>query len=204
MQFILGSQSPRRKEILEYFDFPFKQANPLFDEESLPYTGGDPAEYAMKLAYEKGKSLQPHFPDSYLLTADTIVYKDGKSFGKAANYEEAFKTLTTLSGAQNTVYTGVCLISPKGQFQGYEATQVIFNPLTPEEIDIYLHKAHWQDKAGCYAVQGAGSLVIKEIKGCYYNVMGLPVNTLRLLLAQAGINLWDHLKQQNSSLASQR
>lgn len=199
MKFILGSQSPRRKEILSYFDFPFIQAKPPFDEETMPYTGGHAGEYATQLALEKGKSLAPLYPDAYILTADTVVYKDGRSYGKAANKEEAFKCISELAGKEHTVYTGVCLLTPKGDFKAYEATKVTFNPLTPEEIQIYLTRYHWQDKAGCYGIQGAGSLVIKEIKGCYYNAMGLPVNTLKFLLSQAGINLWDHLRQENSS-----
>lgn len=197
MNFILGSQSPRRKEILSFFDLPFKQVKPHFDEESMPFTGGNPGHYATLLACEKGKSLLKEHPEAYILTADTVVYHNGRSFGKAANYDEAFEMLSTLSGTQHAVYTGMSLISPKGHFKGHGETLVTFNRLTPEEIDLYLRNAHWQDKAGSYAIQGPGSLTIKEIKGCYYNVMGLPVNTLKSLLEQAGISLWDHLRKQN-------
>jgi septum formation protein len=195
MRLILGSQSPRRREILSYFDLPFEQMKPDFDEETLPYSGGDPGAYAQTLAYEKGRSILRHRPQATVLTADTVVYREGRSFAKAANWAEAMEMLTALAGKWHSVFTGLCLLGPTGEFQGVEETHVLFNALTHAEIERYLEKTHWQDKAGSYAIQGGGSLIIKEIKGCYYNVMGLPVNTLNALLARAGIRLWDHLKK---------
>lgn len=194
MEFILGSQSPRRKEILEFFDFPFTQVKPNFDEEAVPFDGSHPGEYALTLARGKAESISKLKPNCSILTADTVVFQSGQSFSKAADYAEAFETLSTLSGKWHSVFTGLCLWTPKGQFQQYEETRVLFNALSHAEIDTYLKKTQWQDKAGSYAIQGAGSLIIKEIQGCYYNVMGLPVNTLNALLAQAGIRLWNHLK----------
>lgn len=194
MEFILGSQSPRRKEILEYFDFPFVQIKPDFDEEGVPFDGTNPGQYATTLARGKAESIAKLKPKAYILTADTVVFQNGRSFAKAADYAEAFEVLTLLSGNWHSVLTGVCLWTPKGVFEGFEETRVLFNHLSHEEKDIFLNKIHWQDKAGNYTIQGAGSLLIKEIQGCYYNTVGLPVNTLNALLAKAGIRLWNHLK----------
>ncbi len=194
MEFILGSQSPRRKEILEYFDFPFVQIKPDFDEESVPFDGTNPGDFAVKIAHGKAESIAKQKPTAYILTADTVVFQNGRHFAKAANYAEAFEVLSLLCGHWHSVFTGVCLWTPKGIFEGFEETKILFNQLSHEEKDLYLKKIHWQDKAGNYSIQGAGSLVIKEIQGCYYNAAGLPVNTLNGLLAKAGIRLWNHLK----------
>ena len=79
-------------------------------------------------------------------------------------------------------------------WSAFEETRVLFNPMTPEEIRHYHKKLHWSDKAGGYAIQMAGGLAVKKIDGCYYNVMGLPINSVRQLLLQVKIDLWDYLK----------
>jgi len=193
MQFILGSQSPRRKEILSYFGLPFEQVSPPFDEESLPFKG-DPVGYVSELSKGKALSLAPSFPDALILTADTIVFKDGKVYGKPKDTEEAFVALSELAGQWHSVFTAVTLWQKDQPWEAYEETRVLFNPLTADEIRHYHSKLHWADKAGGYAVQMAGGLAIKKIEGCYYNVMGLPINSVRQLLLKVGIDLWDHLK----------
>lgn len=199
MRLILGSQSPRRKEIMDYFDLKFEQIKPDFDEDAHPFDGKSPAEYALKLARGKAESLAHKYPDALILTADTVVYCKGKSLGKAASEAEAKEMLTMLAGTWHSVFTGLHLHEPDGKaLQAFEETRVLFNSLSPEEIAIYLKKARWQDKAGSYAIQGAGSLTIKAIRGCYYNVMGLPVNALNNLLSQVGLPLWDHLKNSSA------
>lgn len=193
MRLILGSQSPRRQEILNYFSLPFEQITSNFDEEAHPFRG-DPGEYALELAIEKAKTVYLLHPDSVVLTADTVVALDNQIFGKPKDREEAFRTLSILQGKWHSVFTGVAVACPKGLFKGVEETRVLFNPLTAEMIDKYLEALHWADKAGGYAIQLAGSLTVSRIEGCYYNVLGLPINTTAALLKSAGIDLWEYLK----------
>lgn len=193
MQLILGSQSPRRKEILSYFALPFKQATPPFDEESVPFNG-NPVDYVSEISGGKAEALSKTFHDALIITADTTVYREGKIYGKPATQEEAFKYLSELVGRWHSVYTGITVRQGTTVQHAAEETRVLFNPLTPEEIRHYHTKLHWSDKAGGYAIQMAGGLIVKKIDGCYYNVMGLPINTLRTLLQKFGIELWEYLK----------
>lgn len=190
---ILGSQSPRRKEILGYFSLPFEQATPLFDEDSIPFHG-NPAKHVCELSHGKAQSLHHLFPKAIILTADTIVFQEGKLYGKPRNEKEAFEILSQLAGKWHSVFTGLTLRQDDREFHRFEETRVLFNPLTPEQVRHYQAKLHCTDKAGGYAIQMAGGLIVNRIEGCYYNVMGLPVNSVRHLLLQIGIDLWDYLK----------
>ncbi len=190
---ILGSQSPRRKEIMSYFALPFAQVTPPFDEESIPFAG-DPQKYVCQLANGKAQALHPQYPHDIILTADTIVCKDGKIYGKPRDIDEAFQALSELVGTWHSVFTGVSLMNRGEIHSCVEETRVLFNPLTPEQIRHYHTKLHWSDKAGGYAIQMAGGLIVNKIDGCYYNVMGLPINSVRQLLLKIGIELWDYLQ----------
>ncbi len=189
---ILGSQSPRRKEILSYFNIPFEQAAPPFDEDSIPFTG-NPIDYVCSLSKGKANSLVHLDESAVILTADTIVFRDGKIFGKPANQEEAFHTLSELVGQWHTVYTGVTVKQGDKEFYQAEATRVQFNNLSAEQIQHYLLRTHWMDKAGGYAIQRGSGLIVSRIDGCYYNVMGLPINTVHTLLKHVQIDLWDFI-----------
>jgi septum formation protein len=190
---ILGSISPRRKEIMGYFDIPFEQVAPYFDEESAPFFG-NPIDYVITLSKGKAQSLHQLHPKGLLLTADTIVFYNGKIFGKPKDPEEAFANLSELVGKWHSVYTGVTVMKDGKEFSQAEETKVLFNHLTPEQIQNYQKKLHLADKAGGYAIQMAGGLIVRKIEGCYYNVMGLPINTVRRLLTFFEIELWDHIK----------
>lgn len=190
---ILGSQSQRRKEILGYFSLPFEQIKPDFDEESIEFQG-DPVAFVTEIAEGKAHDLATRFPDAIILTADTTVYRNGKIYGKPQDAEEAFQTLTELAGKWHSVFTGVSVFSKGKIITAHEETRVLFNKLTPEEIRHYHKKLHWSDKAGGYEIQMAGGLAINKIDGCYYNVMGLPINSVRQLLLKVGIELWDYIR----------
>lgn len=123
-----------------------------------------------------------------------MVYKEGKFYGKPQNEQESFQHLKALIGGWHTVITAVTVLTPQQIFEGFEATKVLLNALTDEQIQTYHSILPCIDKAGGYMIQGAGSLIVKEINGCYYNALGLPVNTLQSLLKQAGIDLWHYLK----------
>lgn len=192
MQLILGSQSPRRREILSYFSLPFTQVFPVFDEESIIFTN-HPEEYVCAIACGKAASLSQEFSQSMILTADTIVFCEGKIYGKPKNEEVAIQALSELVGKWHTVYTGVTLQQGMKAVHQAEATHVLFNQITTPQIRHYVKKTNWSDKAGGYAIQMAGGLLVNKIDGCYYNVMGLPINTLEKLLKHFGIELWDYL-----------
>jgi septum formation protein len=192
MQLILGSQSPRRKEILEFFSVPFIQASPSFDEDSVPFNG-DPEEYVCALSKGKGEALRERFPEALILTADTIVFREGKVYGKPKDMDEAIQILSELAGEWHAVYTGVTVQNQGEVLSRAEVTHVLFHSLTLEEIRHYLACTHWRDKAGGYAIQGKGGIIVRKINGCYYNVMGLPLNTVESLLSHFGVELWNHL-----------
>lgn len=189
---ILGSQSPRRKEILSYFKLPFVQVPSSFDEESVPF-GGDPQKYASKISSSKAQVLAQRYPDNIILTADTNVYFEGKIYGKPRNDQEAIETLSQLVDRWHTVYTSVTVAQGAHLVSQVEATRVLFNPLNSHQIEQYIKHTNWADKAGGYAIQMAGGLIVRKIDGCYYNVMGLPINTVEKLLKTVGIELWDYL-----------
>lgn len=187
---ILGSQSPRRQEILKYFSVPFESISPAYDESLLEFNG-DPAKYVCDLAI--GKALSFPISDRPILTADTIVYRDGHVYGKPKSSEEAINVLESLAGAWHSVFTGVSLRKDKEIWVEFEETRILFNEATREQLQNYQTSLHCADKAGGYAVQQAGSILIRKIDGCFYNAMGLPVNAVNTLLSKVGISLWNHL-----------
>ncbi len=193
MEILLGSASPRRREILNFFSLPFRQVSSDFDE-SLVLFEGDPAEYAREIAKRKAMALVEKYPKEIILTADTVVHRQGRLFLKPETMEEAYAMLRELSGKEHQVYTGVCVATSGKLFSEAELARVHFCELTEPEIRAYAKVFHPLDKAGGYAIQQAGSLIVKRIEGCYYNVMGLPLQTLRRLLLKAGIDLWDFFK----------
>ena len=192
MRLILGSQSPRRKEILAYFSIPFVQIPSAFDEDSVEFRG-HPGQYAQELSLKKAQELAPRFPGDAILTADTVVYLDGKIYNKPKDEQEAFNMLRTFSGNWQQVFTAVTVQKDHATFSAYEETKILFHPLTDEQIRLYHHSSSFLDKAGGYAIQGVGSILVSRIDGCYYNVMGLPVTLVQQLLLKVGIDLWKHL-----------
>lgn len=189
---ILASSSPRRREILSFFDLPFDQIATHFDEKAVPFDG-DPKSYTKTLSEGKAQSLEAD-DDTIVLSADTIVFKDGKIYHKPANETVLRQYLKELQGQWHSVFTSVTLKKGKQMFTGVEETRVHFNSLTPDQIVHFCNRLHWADKAGGYAIQMGGGLVVNRIEGCYYNVMGLPINTLHGLFNRVGIELWEFVK----------
>jgi septum formation protein len=192
MRIFLGSQSPRRSEILGQFSLDFEQVSPNFDENELVFAG-DPRNYVEVLSRGKAESLSAYHHKGIVITADTIVYKDGKVYGKSPNESHARQTLKELAGQWHTVLTAITVVKGMETYCESEETRVLFNHANDEAIDLYLEQVPWQDKAGAYMIQGAGSLLINRIEGSYSNVVGFPLNTLQNLLNQVGVNLWEHI-----------
>lgn len=190
MELILGSTSPRRKEILSSFKLPFKVQAPLFDEDEHPPTD-DPRKFAMFLSEGKARSIENK--NAIVLTADTIVYREGRYFGKPKSREESIEFLEALSGKWHSVFTAVTLLHEGSLFSEVEEAKVEFCHITRKEIEKYIDSLHLQDKAGGYQIQLPGGLIVRQIHGCYTNVLGLPIHTVRSLLKKVGIDLWDRL-----------
>ena len=181
---VLASSSPRRKELLERLSIPFATYSPNTDESVDKNL--KPNEIVSTLALRKAKKAADHFPDSYVIGSDTVVFHKGKVLGKPADKESARQMLTSLSGCTHSVYTGVSIIYGNSYRSFYEKTDVTFWELSNEEIEWYLDSGDPFDKAGSYGIQGLGSLLVKSIKGDYYSVVGLPVGRLYRVLKAIG------------------
>lgn len=192
MTLILASQSPRRKEILGYFTLPFECAEHRYDESSLAFEG-DPVAYVAALAEGKAQSLVSTHGQHVILAADSIVFHNGAVLGKPQSEAHAFEILMSLSGSTHSVFSGVSLAA-QGKIQTeVEETIVRFHEISEEQARRYHEAVYAGDKAAGYAIQEAGALIVRAIEGCYYNVMGLPINAVEKVLAQQGLSLWNHL-----------
>lgn len=176
---ILASQSPRRKQLLEWAEIPFDIIIQPTDE-SYPATM-PVAEVPVHIALNKAKAVQEILnteqKEVTILAADTIVVLEDKIIGKPANREDAINILSALSGCEHKVITGVVLMQGKNIVSFADATNVLFHQLTTEQIIFYVDKYQPYDKAGAYAIQEwIGVVGIKRVEGDFYNVMGLPVS----------------------------
>jgi len=175
------------------FSIPLRLVSPDFDESQVLFEG-DPGAFTQEVARRKALCLTEKCPDSPILTADTVVFQGGRLFLKPESLEEAQAMLSELSGKEHEVYTGVCVAKGQTLFTETAKTTVVFNELSQDQIQTYHRHFGPLDKAGAYAIQKGGSLIVKRIEGCYYNVMGLPLQPVYRLLLKVGIDLWDYLK----------
>ena len=180
---ILGSQSPRRKELLGGLDIEFTTKVIPGLEETYPDTlQGE--EIPVYLAEQKADAYTLEDND-LLITADTIVWLDGRVYGKPADEAEAREMLRSLSGKTHDVITGVCVRTNKKNVSFASTTKVRFAKLTEEEIEHYVNKYRPMDKAGSYGVQEwIGYIGVEHIEGSYFNVMGLPIQKLYTVLKE--------------------
>lgn len=176
---ILASNSPRRKELLKGLGIDFSVVKPPDTDESFP-SGLSGEETALYIARRKAEAFRPLMqPHDLVISADTIVYKNGTVFGKPVDRADAIRMLHELSGQHHQVYTGVCLNSLQECREFVAQTDVSFSPLSDEEIGWYVDHCQPYDKAGAYGVQEwIGSVAVERISGSYFNVMGLPVHQL--------------------------
>lgn len=179
---VLASTSPQRRAILEQLGIPFEVVAPSYEEHDPP--GLAPVDAVRAHARGKARSVAGTLPGRVVLGVDTAVTLDGRIYGKPADAHEAHEMLATLAGRFHDVLSGVCLLG-----QGFEevadaATRVWFRSAAPSELRRYVDTGEWRSRAGGYAIQGRGALLVEWIDGDYTNVVGLPAGVLGRLLRQ--------------------
>ncbi len=180
---ILASGSPRRRELLAYIIKDF-DVIPSGIEETA---SGSPARQVRQLAADKAADIARQYPDAIIIGADTLVAIGPRVLGKPKDEADAAAMLRKLSGRTHRVYTGVAVVSNSATHVAAQATRVTFCPLSDEEIQDYIATGEPMDKAGAYGIQGYGGKFITGIHGCFFNVMGLPLNRLYTMLKQSGV-----------------
>lgn len=184
---ILASASPRRKELLTQLGLEIEVVVSNYNEQLIECLS--PQEQAKKNALAKAESLHDLYPKDTIIAADTIVVLDGIILGKPVNRQDAKRMLKLLSGRIHQVITGFAVLNGQEKFVDTEQTEVLFRELTDIEIENYLNWGEYKDKAGAYGVQGIGSLLVERINGCYFNVVGLPLNRLYQIIKRFGYKI---------------
>jgi septum formation protein len=179
---ILASGSPRRAEILQSVGWLFEKDSADIDESELP--GESPEDYVKRLALEKARAVASRYTDQLVLGADTTVVIGGQIVGKPVDLDDARRMIRTLAGQWHVVLTGVALVNGNRSAVGIQSTEVKFATMSDREIDFLVDFGEPLDKAGAYAVQAQAALFIREIRGDYWNVVGLPVNLVYELAAK--------------------
>lgn len=184
---ILASGSPRRRRLLEGLDLAF-EVRPVEIDESA-HAGESPRQYVLRLAEEKAKARVGR--DELILAADTAVLLDGQLLGKPVDQVDAERMLGLLGGREHTVLTAVVLYEADGRRESsrIDSTRVRLANLTEEEIAWYVGTGEPMDKAGAYAVQGLGALLVEAVFGNYTNVVGLPLPSTYRLFEDLGYDL---------------
>lgn len=182
IKLVLGSGSPRRKELLSQLGYSFEVRKGDADEIAPSHLNGN--ETAVFLALQKAENLKHTLsPNELLITSDTEVWKGSKRFGKPVNLEEAKAMLLELSGDVHQVISSICICDLERTESTSVTTNVFFKPLTEEEIEYYVSNFKPLDKAGAYGIQEwIGLIGIERIEGSYFNVVGLPVFELTEML----------------------
>ncbi len=179
---VLASKSPRRYELLKMIGLDFK-VRPSHAEE-IYENHMSPVEYVLDNAHRKGMLVANKLPDSLIISADTIVILNDQILEKPENELHARRILQQLSGKTHEVITGFgfTLLEEEKSVFDYETTKVTFRKLNQTEISAYIETGEPFDKAGAYGAQGAGSLLIQKVEGCFYNVVGLPLSKFFMTL----------------------
>jgi septum formation protein len=186
---ILASASPRRKELLEKIGLRFKVEPSNYEEDMQ--SGLEPHEFAQKISLEKAEVVASRHKNAIVIAADTLIVSGSQILGKPHTENEARKILETINGKPHSVITGFSVIDTgenKTLSKSVE-TKVYIRKLTSAEIDAYVKSKEPLDKAGAYAIQGLGAVIVEKIEGDYFNVIGLPLSALTEALKEFGINI---------------
>jgi septum formation protein len=192
---ILASGSPRRLDLLNQAGIEPARLMPM-DIDETPKRAEHPRSLARRLSTEKAEAAfaavrnDPVWRHSYILSADTVVAVGRRILEKTEYTEEASAALHLLSGRGHWVHTGICLVTPGGQFrQKVVQTKVRFKRLSAREIEHYIESGQWRGKAGAYAIQGIAGAFVQKLIGSYTNVVGLPLYEVTGLLAGEGFDV---------------
>jgi septum formation protein len=192
MRIILASNSPRRSEILRQINVEFEVIPSNFEEAAVAM---EPSKMVEHFAYMKAmdvysKLKEDNLEDTYIIGSDTIVFCE-TIMGKPKSKEDAYRMLKTLSGKEHEVISGLCVIEgvTGRAVAKHEITKVWMRELEDREIFSYIDSGEPNGKAGAYAIQGIGALLVERLQGCYFNVVGLPVNLLFKIMKEFGVNL---------------
>ena len=186
---ILASASPRRKELLEQIGLSFR-VEPSNYQENIRFDL-EPHDLARALSHEKARLVARNHRNALVIAADTFIVFEGKILGKPRTETEAKEMLETMSGKPHSVVTGFTIVdtdSNKTVSRSVE-TRVHLRKLGSNEIDAYVRSKEPLDKAGAYAIQGLGSVIVEKIEGDYFNVMGLPLSALTESLKEFGVHI---------------
>lgn len=189
MKLILASASPRRKELLHLIGLDPEIIPPNIDE--APRSAEATDAFLERVTIAKGIAVyKKNFFSQLLVSADTVVLLDGSLIGKPLDRQDAFLMLRRLSGQRHEVLTGLALMHQGETRFAISRTHVHFKELDEREINFYLDHENFMDKAGAYAIQGRAAVFVERIEGCYFNVMGFPLNLFYRMVNERGLNLY--------------
>jgi len=188
---ILASASPRREELLMMLGLNFTTVPSKIEEESY-HEAQPPEELVQELARKKVEEVAGLVEDTVIIGADTVLIFNGRILGKPRDQEEACETLTELQGKRHTVFTGIAVYGTINDklLLDYNRTEVYLRKMDEFEISAYVKTGEPLDKAGAYGIQGIGGVFVEKIEGSYYNVVGLPIDKLVLMLKEFGFNIF--------------
>lgn len=192
---VLASRSPRRKQLLKDLGVNFHETESDFVE--IEHSGCPPWQHVQHNALGKARAAAARYKNAMIIGADTVVVYRQRVLGKPKNMKEAEEYLQLLQGKTHAVYTGLALIDTKETITvtDFEKTLVTMRPLNEREIRAYLSRIEPLDKAGAYAVQGAGAVIVNKISGCYYNVVGFPIARLEEMLLRLKKTLFAYMNK---------
>jgi septum formation protein len=192
-RFVLASASPARAALLRQIGLRFEVMPSRIREDDI--ASESPVDKVISLSRAKAQHVTRYFTDRVIIAADTVVVHDDVILGKPENEDAAGDMLRLLSGSWHQVVTGLTVVdaSTGASASCHDATQVRMRQLTPEAISAYVRSGEPLGKAGAYAIQGSGGIFIESIKGCYFNVVGLPLAKLVNIFYDIGINIYDEI-----------
>lgn len=185
MELFLASGSPRRRELLHDLGWSFTVEPARITETEIPGEGAE--NMVRRLAETKAADVRSRHDGCWVVGADTVVVIDGHVLGKPKNREEAVSMICELQGRTHTVMTGVAIFAADGnRLVACEKTDVTFRRMSRDEAEAYVAQGESMDKAGAYAIQERGTLLVTRVNGCYFNVVGLPLERLSEMMAELG------------------
>lgn len=190
-EIVLASKSPRRIELLKELGLTFTSYSPDFHEKTELTTGENAEDLVAFNALGKAMEASRHFKDAIIIGVDTIGVSHDQILGKPTDREDAKRLIRLISGTEHSVISGICVMNSasKKSLSKTVETLVEMEKIDEEDIEKYVESGEGDDKAAAYAIQGKGALFIKGIKGDYFNVVGLPIYTLKKLLKEFQISV---------------